>query len=300
MKIYFTFACALLFILGLAGFLSALNPAAAFEDFQTIAVPKGAGFAELGDSLSELGIIRSRPAFVFYALISGSASGLKAGEYSLSPSQSAPEIIRQLYNGPGADLDFLVKEGATIEEIDAQLSSRGILRQKELLYFSWEKLKIEYEFLKDAKSLEGFLFPDTYRFHGGMSPERVARLMLDNFRAKAMPVFKNQPILKTLIIASIIEKEVPFHNDRLLVSGIIQKRLKIGMPLQVDAAPETYDRLGLPATPISNPGLDAIQTALSPKASNYLYYLSDPKTQKTIFSVDFEEHKLNKFRYLGR
>ena len=106
--------------------------------------------------------------------------------------------------------------------------------------------------------------------------------------------------LPILILASLIEKEVPFHADRLMVSGILRKRLAIGMALQVDSAPETYQSQGLPREPITNPGLDAIFAAANPRSSPYLYYLSDPKTKKTIFAENFEQHKENKWLYLKK
>lgn len=134
-----------------------------------------------------------------------------------------------------------------------------------------------------------------------------------------------------LKMASIIEKEVPLQADRLIVSGILWKRYILGMPLQVDASViyskcldllttggeldrcgsllksdfslkseyNTYFVSGLPAGPISNPGKDAILAALNPKKSPYLYYLSNPKSKKTIFSVDFDEHNVNRSIHLG-
>jgi UPF0755 protein len=105
-------------------------------------------------------------------------------------------------------------------------------------------------------------------------------------------------VYEMLIVASIVEKEVPFTEDRPIVAGIIYRRLAIGMALQVDAAPETYDHPGLPKTPISNPGADAIAAAVHPVRSDYLYYLSDPKTSRTIFAKTFDEHVQNIFRYL--
>jgi len=104
-------------------------------------------------------------------------------------------------------------------------------------------------------------------------------------------------------IAGMIEKEVPDSDERKMVADVIYKRLKINMPLQIDATVlyaknngdiyDTYKSYGLPPGPISNPGLDAIDAALNPKAGPYLYYLSDPETGDTIFARDFEEHKKN-------
>ena len=136
--------------------------------------------------------------------------------------------------------------------------------------------------------------------------------MRDNFKKKAGDVSKD-----IVIMASLIEKEVPDSDDRKIVSGILWKRLDIGMPLQVDAvfpyltgrreilsddlkidSPyNTYLYKGLPPGPIANPGLDAIEAARNPKSSSYFYYLSG-KDGKTHFAKTFAEHLKNKEKYL--
>ncbi len=135
---------------------------------------------------------------------------------------------------------------------------------------------------------------------------------------------KNSGVLRLITIASYLEKEVPNNDDRRIVAGIIEKRLKIGMPVQIDAtilynkclgrfsgcpllvksdfkkdSPyNTYTRLGLTPTPIANPSLDAIRAAIEKKDSGYWFYLSDPKTKKTIFSENLEKHNINRAKYL--
>ena len=115
----------------------------------------------------------------------------------------------------------------------------------------------------------------------------------------------------TLIIASMIEKEIPLSSERPLVAGVMYQRLRIDMPLQIDATTlyakevknaryDTYQFYGLPPTPISNPGLDAIWAAAHPQESEFLYYLSDPRTKKTIFGKTIDEHNENRAKYLGK
>jgi UPF0755 protein len=149
--------------------------------------------------------------------------------------------------------------------------------------------------------------------------------MLTAFATKVGPLvsdegvadFASIPVLRrgifsikdVITIASMIENEVPNSADRKIVADIIYRRLKIGMALQIDATVDyakerdddrynTYLNPGLPRGPISNPGIDAIESALNPKSSPYLYYLSDPKTKKTIFSKTFEEHRANIDKFL--
>ena len=181
-------------------------------------------------------------------------------------------------------------------------------------------------FLNSAKNLEGFLMPDTYKFFQSSSPETVAEVFLDNFQKKTEPLWSNQnDIYRTIIIASLVEKEVPLPDDKRIVAGIIFKRLSVGMPLQIDASVvygvcqgkfldcspltaadfkrdfpyNTYLYKGLPPGPIANPSLESIKVVLSPQKSSYWYYLSDPSTKKTVFSKTLEEHGENRARYLG-
>ena len=251
-------------------------------------IEQGVGFREIAHNLKGAGLIKSPATFLIYGFMSGSAHKLKAGNYTLSNDMSLPEIISALVQGPEEDIAITVKEGETLAEIEKKLVQAGIIKPGGLSKFP-------------GKSLEGFLFPDTYRFFPNSPANDVIRKFLANFQAKtkALSETYSGDFYKALIVASLIEKEVPFSEDRHLVSGIIYKRLAIGMPLQIDAAPDTYNNYGLPKKPIANPGLDALRAAIYPKSSDYLYYLSDPLTKRTIFSKTFEEHKENKLKYLG-
>ncbi|MDO8466952.1 MAG: endolytic transglycosylase MltG [bacterium] len=267
-----------------AYFVAPVNSAAAPQKF---VVEKGDGMREIAAALEKDDLIKSPAAFVVYSVASGSAGKLKAGTYELSKAMNVFRIVDSLHAGPKEDISILVREGETLAEIEAKLVKAGIVKAKTLSRYP-------------GKSLEGFLFPDTYRFFPNSPVDSVVKRFFTNFYNQAVPALKDskRDFYETLIIASILEKEVPFHDDRKLVAGLLYKRLKIGMALQVDAAPETYDHPGLPKKPIANPGLDAIRAAANPQASEYLYYLSDPKTYKTIFSKDFDEHVQNKFKYL--
>lgn len=277
-----------------------LSPVSSATESVTVVIQKGDGLREVAIKLNEAGLIKSRPVFVLYSIFSGAIRNFQAGRYHLRPNMSVPTLTRALVSGLETDLPIVIKEGATLAEIEMKLAQAGILKSGLLSKYKHE-----------GKSLEGFLFPDTYRFFPGSSVEDVVKKFLDNFNEKAMPVLKKGcqsglygceklSAYQILIMASIIEKEVPFQPDRHLVAGLLYKRLSIGMGLQVDAAPDTYKYAGLPPKPISNPGLDAILAAVQPQATKYLYYLSDPLTKKTIFAETFDEHVQNKFKYLRR
>jgi len=145
-------------------------------------------------------------------------------------------------------------------------------------------------FLKIAK--EGYLFPDTYFLTGKETEKDVVKIMEDNFKKKVGQI---EP--KILIMASLLEKESKITEERKIISGILWKRLKAGMPLQVDAELDTYRYTELPPDPICNPGLESIEAAKNPVESEYWYYLHD-KNGVIHYAKTFEEHKVNKAKYL--
>ncbi len=266
-----------------AYFLSAVDASGKSVD---LVVEKGHGVKEIAAQLYASGLIKSTNFFVLYSGLSGSAHKLKPGHYVFNQAMSLPKINSALVAGPKEDVVITVIEGETIVEVEDSLVKANVIKKGQLTK-------------RRGKSLEGFFFPDTYRFFPNSSVDDVITRFMKNFYGKALPVLKDAPdAYQALIVASIIEKEVPFSEERPIVAGILYRRLSIGMALQVDVAPETYERPGLPKTPIANPGADAITAAVHPVKSDYLYYLSDPKTRRTIFSKTFDEHVANKFKYL--
>ena len=218
---------------------------------------------------------------------------LVLGVVFLRPSSSIPEP---------EEITLTIPEGYTARQM-------GELFEKSELF-------LKDEFLAIAQKEEGYLFPDTYRFFKKTTPEKVIEKMKKNFEEKTRDLSISHEII---IMASIIEKEVRGQEDRKIISGILWRRIKEGIGLQVDASLNyilgktsakltaddlkvdsqynTYKYRGLPVGPIGNPGLNAILAALNPSKSPYLFYLSD-KDGVTRFAKNFEEHKANKLRYL--
>lgn len=320
----------MVFIMAVAYFFYLLSPVSESADLKIFSIPPGTGVSEIAEQLYAQGVIRSAGAFKFYGFLSGSAHRLKPGSYSLAKNMSIKKIVEMLVLGP-PDIEVLITEGKSLKDIDLHLAQMGLIKVGELANFSFKGLTVEFPFLRDVSTMEGFLFPDTYKISPGSPPEIIIKRFLNNFREKASLAFgdaisKNgsNGWYENLIIASLIEKEVPAGDERKLVAGILEKRLALGMPLQVDATVvyvkcsgrydncppltksdfkiksnyNTYYQKGLPPAPIANPGLDALVAAVDPKKSDFLYYLSDPGTQKTIFSKTLEEHNLNRSRYL--
>lgn len=300
------------------------NPTAGTQVFK---ISKGDGLKEIGAGLSQNGFIKSITVFKVYTLFSGNAQKFQPGIYEINPTMSIPAIVKTLTAIGQNEVTVTIPEGMTLKDIDTLLSSSGVIEKSSLANLRFEGLKGDYPFLNEVSSLEGFIFPDTYRFEVSSGVEAVARKMLDNFKSKIWTELSGETNwYDVLILASFLEREVIEFNDRQIVAGILLKRLKLGMPLQVDATLSylkcngelkgcssalinrkdltlsspynTYQRLGWTPTPISNPGEAAVSAALNPIASSYLYYLSARKTGETVFAKTLEEHNRNRVKYL--
>jgi len=308
-------------------FVYALQPTFYSNQEIKLQITKGESFREIGGKLSRSNLIRSITVFKMYAFLTGRAQNFKPGIYNLNYSMNVPSLVKTLTLGSQNDVAVTIPEGSSVKDIEFLLGKAGFNIDKKIENFPLNSLIADYPFLNQTLSLEGFLFPDTYKFNLESRPEDIIRKMLDNFNKKAWPVLSQEnDWYDTLILASLLEKEVVDFKDRQIVAGIILKRIKSGMPIQVDATISyikcqgqligcknllvtkkdlkitspynTYIRTGWPPTPINNPGLEAIKAALAPERSSYWYYLSSRKVKKTIFSKNLEEHNLNRAKHL--
>lgn len=284
---------------------------------QAFIVEAGSTSRQIAKQLEEAGLIKNELYFVAYAILNGKAESMQAGVYEFDSSLSTKEIFERLSGGGVVGFDRITfPEGFTGVQIEERLIESGIEIQKGALtreVFS--------------RSLEGYLFPDTYEINPAWDTKTILDVFLTNFEEKTRHLFSQKDAglagdledYEILILASLIEREVQTEEDMRLVSGVLHNRLEINMPLQVDAtlvyltgkktgeitnqdklidSPyNTYAYRGLPPTPITNPGLRAIEAALEPTPTDYFYYLSAPDGT-TIFSRTLEEHNINKARYL--
>ncbi len=274
----------------------------------TFVVQKGEGGREISYHLEQQGLIQSAPLFRIWSVTFPLAQKLKAGTYSLSPSMSAAQIAKKLYEGDVIKEYITIPEGFTLQDIAKLFSKQGRFTPQNFLSLVTADFSQNFSFLKDKPAqanLEGYLFPDTYQITREQSLQDIIREILQNFgqhftqNLQDETLKQRKTIFQVVTMASILEKEVQTPDDKKLVAGILWKRLQLGMPLQVDAAPETYAHKGLPKNPVSNPGIESITAALYPTASPYLFYLST-KTGKTIFSRTLQEHDIAKAKYLRR
>lgn len=322
----------LLVILLVGYFFYGLQPVHSGEAQVGDSVPfkiiQGESFREIAAHLSGQSLIRSIGVFKLYSALAGRAQKFQPGVYEISTTMSVPQMVDILTHGGRNEVVVTIPEGTTLKDIDAILKDAGVFEgDATLVGHSLIEQATKHPYLVEARSLEGFLFPDTYRFKINSSVDDVVERFLQTFDDKAWPLLQeNGDWYSRLVLASLLEREVPSFNDRQMVAGILLKRVVLDIPLQVDstisyakcggalrncqsllitkadlAYPSpfnTYQNLGWTPTPISNPGQSAITAAVKPQTSPYLYYLSASATKETLFSRTLEEHNLKRARYL--
>lgn len=260
-------------------------------------------------------LIRSPLFFKILAILFSGNKGIISGDYILNKRENVFAIAQRFANGDYrlSAVKVTIPEGLNIYEIAEIFSKKNELRN-----FNPQ------EFVRLAKDKEGYLYPDTYYFLPNVKAKQIVETMEDNFTKKVAPIQNDirkfgKNSKEFLTMASILEDEVRTTEDRKIVAGILWKRIKLGIPLQVDAvfpyitqrkdktitrddlkidSPyNTYTNKGLPPGPISNPGIDAIIAAINPIETKYFFYLSDKKGI-THFAKTLEEHNNNIERYL--
>ncbi len=314
------------------------------QDVQFL-VSTGESVSQIGKNLAEADLIKSKFYFKVYVLLSGVQAKFQAGEYVLNPSLSIKKIVKILTGGEALSKERTIKiiEGWNIREISQYFEREGMFQSEELLelvgfprvdYRTNKEMPTprnyadRFDFLKDKPayySLEGYLFPDTYRIFKDATLDDIVLKMLDNFSQKLTPEMRaeiarqGKTIYEIITMASLLEKEVRSEEDMKIVSGIFWDRIKNKQALEscatlayvlgvnkpqyttedtkIDSLYNTYQNRGLPPGPISNPGLRAIRAVIYPEYTDYNYFLSRPDTGETDFSETYEEHIRKKAKY---
>jgi len=282
--------------------------------------------ADIGDVakiLKDAGIIQYKSLFKLYSGISDASEKMDPGTYELSTLYDYRAIVKKMQFGSDSQVKTMVTfpEGFTMKEIFKRLEENKICKYDELMECAANE-EFGYKFLEntplgDASRLEGFLFPDTYEFYQGMTPEAAIDTFLPIFHYKLTAEMwdlanaKGLSMRDIINIASMIEKEAANDDERAQISSVIYNRLKSNMPLGIDATiqyalPEHKEELtvddlaidspyntrkvtGLPPTPIANPGMPSIMAALKPATTNYYYYALDTATGTHRFFTNASE-----------
>lgn len=285
-------------------------------------VPPGRSFLAIAQDLETAGVIQNTKFFNMYARISQKRSKIKRGEYLFRTNMTPVEVMNILISGRSIERSFTVSEGLNIFEIAIQLEKLGFGSQLEFVNLIRDKAFIKSLLGEEVESLEGYLFPETYKYNRFSNLKTIVTSMVQRFlvvydevtAGQTKPYGWNRHQFVTF--ASIVEKETGAPGERPLVSSVFHNRIRKGMKLQTDptiiygkalltgkyeirisradiqtnTGYNTYVIKGLPPGPISNPGRDAMKATLAPAQSNYLFFVS--KNDGThIFSETYDKHR---------
>lgn len=264
---------------------------------------RGASGAETAATLEQLGVVRSRWLFVAARALNPGAV-LLAGEYRFSAPDSPAEILSRFARGDVFLRPLTIPEGLTRFEVSSLVAAAGYADEDEFLRLTADPAPM-HDLFPEATSLEGFLFPETYRLAKTATGEQILAAMLANFRqafaAASEGVETDLSPYQTLTLASLIEKESGIPSERPLISAVFHNRLQRGMLLQCDPTIiygliledryrgtillgdlkdphpyNTYVHGGLPPGPIANPGAESLRAALAPADSQYIFFVANP------------------------
>lgn len=279
--------------------------------------------SEVADMLHDNGYIVSPLFFRAAASVTGQAGSIKEGEYSIDTSMSVRTILEKLTSGKSEALRLVIPEGYTVWRIAKEVASMGRVSEEDFLAAA-KKEEYLYPYMKSHREVtfptEGFLFPDTYFIPMNATADDIVQMMLKNFDDHLTDDMKNKiaaenlSIYQFVTLASLIEKEAKYDQDRPLIASVFFNRLKQHMKLQSDASISyamgshksaysiaetqydspynTYMYEGLPPGPIGNPGMDCMNAVLNAPHTSYLYFVADGDGHN-YFAVTYEEHLKN-------
>jgi UPF0755 protein len=290
-------------------------PKAEHGENRVFIIQNGMNLRTVSDFLEKEGIIRSSLAFMIRARLKGIGRMIKAGEYSLNPSMRPERIMEMITRGEVVAYNVTIPEGFTLEQIADVLSSYSLITKGEFLqYVNQDGIERMYDV--KGPGLEGYLFPDTYRFVRGLNAKAIVDAMIMRFRTILAPLESRilesgMGLHEVVTLASIVEKETGNPDERPLIASVFLNRLKKGMRLDSDPTViygmkdysgnirkndltayspyNTYVIKGLPPGPIANPGYHSIKAVLFPADTEFLYFVSKNNGSHH-FSKELAEH----------
>lgn len=296
-------------LLSLAGYaaIKIITLPPALETARLVEIPEGYTAVEIAKLLEDKNIIKKAEWFLYWTNRYRVQKKLKAGIYEFSGRTPLKAVISKLLKGEVTLVRVLIPEGFTIKEIAAVLEKKELSKKEDFIRYA------------EAKNLEGFLFPDTYFFPHNISLEAISSTMFRKFKEVFQDIY-GEPVTdenfskvkNIVIVASIVEKEAMYKNEKEIIAGIIYKRIKKNMPIQscatviyalgqpktrlyykdlrVASPYNTYIHKGLPPGPIANPGRTAIEAAVNPKKTDYLFFVS-MGDGRNHFSKTYKDHQ---------
>jgi len=298
-------------------------------------IQPGENGATISARLERLGIVRDAELFRLLLRYWGVDAQIEAGDYSLRQNMPMSEVVSQLQHGRLRSKTVMVREGLRTEEVAHLFASEGLVDQEEFIALVRDSA-FSYDFLRDRpadapRTLEGFLFPDTYQFSVNITATALIDTMLQNFDQRVTIEMRQQALdvgldlFQALTLASIIEREAVVAEERPIIASVYLNRLKRGMYLEADPTVQyakgydqatgrwwpslsldelrvvestfnTFVHPGLPPGPICSPGLASIEAVLKPAQTDYLFFLAKGDGSHA-FARTFEEHLENQAKY---
>lgn len=291
---------------------------------EVVEIQSGLNLDQVARHLSAEGVIRRPGLFRLAVRIAGQARRIRAGEYYLSAAMSPAEVVRVLTSGPPALHKVTIPEGSTLAKVAGVLDRARLVKAADFVAAAKDRELLEAMGL-ESPTAEGFLFPDTYHLPRGLTAEAIIRVMVERFREVFGRLKRNREQstrlsdFQTVILASLVETEIIDRDEGPTVASVYTNRLNKNMRLQCDPTViyglkdfkppltrrhlkikhpyNTYIHYGLPPGPIANPGRTALESALAPATTDYLYFVArgDGTHQ---FSRTYDQHlaAVRKFR----
>lgn len=283
-----------------------------------VEVLPGSSTLRIARQLEEAGIVRSR--YAFYAQRWLQHGSLKAGDYRFDHPAPVREVYDRIRRGDTYAIAVTIPEGSTIFDIAARLQEAGFGPAQSFLNVARQEAGTISDLDPQAKTLEGYLFPDTYKIGPKTQMPEIAAMMVKRFRQAAEQIGLKHDIHETVTLASVVERETALDSERPLVASVFENRMARQMPLMTDPSViyglqlqnlwrgtiyasdlqrdtpyNTYIHQGLPPGPIANPGIKSLKAAMQPAQTDYLYFVAAGQNPqgKSLFATTLEEHNKN-------
>ncbi len=301
---------------GAVGFMLLTPFGPAQETF--VEIPPGSSAARMGRLLEEAGVVRSQ--YAFDAMRWLERGTLKAGDYRFDHPATVGEVYDRIRRGDTYTIEVTIPEGSNMFDIAVRLEQAGFGPGRNFLEVAQRESGLIADLDPKAKTLEGYLFPDTYRIGPKEEMTRIAGMMVKRFRQAAVQLGLSQDVHAIVTKASLVERETAVDSERPLVASVFQNRLEKQMPLMTDPSViygleltgqwrgaiyasdlrkdtpyNTYVHAGLPPGPIANPGMKSLRAAMDPARTDYLYFVAAGQNPqgKSLFASTLEEHNRN-------
>jgi UPF0755 protein len=311
-KLIIALLCALA---GLAAW-ALVTPYRGFEKETYVEIARGSGTAGMARQLTEAGVIHYPWQFWLARLTRPSAT-LQAGEYRFEKAASVREVFDRIARGDIYYFVFTVPEGSNIFDIGRSLEAQAVMPAEDFLAAAEDPALI-HDLAPKAHTLEGYLFPSTYRLSHAIKAAQLTKMMTEEFRKEWSKVSagKDADAHKAVTLASLVEKETAAADERPVIASVFRNRLAQGMRLECDpttiyaaliekryrgaihrsdlasANPyNTYQNAGLPPGPIANPGTQSLQAALEPADTPFLFFVAKPAGGGHQFSATMAQHE---------